>query len=531
MIFPSEYVSLVSSKFAYLLSLPNDVCTLSTMEYGARYDGGILCKVPLRALKIYTRDITSGNAPSLHIDIWANSLGVHGQTGTPDASQDISFHQIGGDGETRKQGFSVPVIPGTTYSYHISLNTGDRVIPNSWIIEFSDPVMGNRWEEELIQLAVQGRNCGEHGMVSSQHDRRFLWSGDDFIDDDAWGNHGACVSSLSLPPDMPTLDCSSNQGLVGSAECPDLCLDECDNGNSFCHCGTATCQCKSGFGGIECSVDLCAAARCSEHGKCAAQYLGSSSILPVINSNSACICDVGWSGPLCDSNPCEAQGRVCSGHGTCHAISEIDTVCICVDGYSGENCETSCDGYCQGNGGVYPYSCATNLDGVVAYQCGPPPNGGCAYQTDPTATGPAGFCTYKSTSASIICECPNDNDCMIAGTCIEDGICSDATLRDDGTPCNSVPFGVCQNGFCMELPTPFPTHQPTKSPFETNSPTRSSIEPPTNPPTEAPVTSSPTTPPTIANDPYDMKDCSGVGARYAQAQLADARLNIRSYRS
>eukprot|EP00957_Ditylum_brightwellii_P144794 11028652-Ditylum_brightwellii.AAC.1 len=71
--------------------------------------------------------------------------------------------------------------------------------------------MGNRWGAEQIQLAVEGRDCGIDGLVSSQHDRRFLWSGDEYIDDSAWGNHGACVSNSSPPPDMPTIDCSSNQ--------------------------------------------------------------------------------------------------------------------------------------------------------------------------------------------------------------------------------------------------------------------------------------------------------------------------------
>eukprot|EP00957_Ditylum_brightwellii_P018145 1366544-Ditylum_brightwellii.AAC.1 len=75
---------------------------------------------------------------------------------------------------------------------------------------------------------------------------------------------------------------------------------------------------------------------------------------------------------------------------------------------------------------------------------------------------------------------------MIAGACREDGTCTDAIVRTDGTPCNSVPFGVCQSGNCSAQPTSSPTHQPTRSPSTTGGPTKAPTKPPTASPTKAP---------------------------------------------
>ena len=130
--------------------------------------------------------------------------------GAPNASQQIMFHQIGNDNQTNKQGYSIPVVPGTESSYskyRLSLVGSETNIPQDWVIEFSDWVLGNRWAEEYIKLELQGRTCSNNGLVSSHHDRKFLWSGDEFLPDDAWGNHGACTSSDK----MPTINCDGNE--------------------------------------------------------------------------------------------------------------------------------------------------------------------------------------------------------------------------------------------------------------------------------------------------------------------------------
>jgi hypothetical protein len=198
-IFPPGYVSLVSNKFTYLLVLP-DICIKSSdisTSIGMIYSDGILCKVPLRSLKVYTRGLLSGNAPDLLVKMWYNKGGVENQSISPDAPQTIGFHQIRSDNESPKQGYSFPVIPGIEHSYHLSLSPGTDEIPLDWIVEFSDYVIGNKFGSiEFTNLSLNGILCGTDadGLVSSHHDRRFIWSGDEFMANEAWGNTGACAA-------------------------------------------------------------------------------------------------------------------------------------------------------------------------------------------------------------------------------------------------------------------------------------------------------------------------------------------------
>ena len=77
----------------------------------------------------------------------------------------LQYFQIG----DRKQGYSATVVPGLDHKYVLSMADGGNVSPD-WIIEFSDPVFGNRWKRDEINLVVVGRNCPY--PVHSQHDRR-----------------------------------------------------------------------------------------------------------------------------------------------------------------------------------------------------------------------------------------------------------------------------------------------------------------------------------------------------------------------
>ena len=179
--FPPGFVSLVSNKFTYLLSLPGQTCILST-AYGSRYNGGILCDVPLRTLKVYSQGLVSGSAPAMQIEVWYNRI----QDGVADISQAIPFHQIGNDNQTPKQGYSMPVVPGAEHSYRLSLLDGIGDIPSSWVVEFSDQVIGNRWSIEYIKLSLNGYLCGQAGLISSHHDRRWMWSGDEYMNAQSW---------------------------------------------------------------------------------------------------------------------------------------------------------------------------------------------------------------------------------------------------------------------------------------------------------------------------------------------------------
>lgn len=205
-----------------------------------------------------------------------------------------------------------------------------------------------------------------------------------------------------------------------------------------------------GFAGQACSVDLCAAARCSINGICTARYLGTgtSGSLPVTSDN-ACICESGFSGILCDRNPC--KDITCNDNGYCIAQG-FDAKCICDDGYSGDSCETSCDLFCSG---TFPYNCNPNLGPeIVKYGCHR--NGkDCAYLKEGEEYGnPNDWCTFKEKSTGDDCNCSTTNQCQAIGSCNDDGTCPEPVLVDDGTPCNSIPWGICENGKCVPAETP-----------------------------------------------------------------------------
>jgi hypothetical protein len=283
--FPTGFISLVSDRNDYLLDAPENACQLSYhLGLGDRYDNGILCTVPLRALKVYSRGLRDdGAAPSLKVEVWFNNrdgIKAHPRT-HPSTSQYYPFHQIGDNGSTNRQGYSLPVIPSMSVSYRLSLSSGNKDIPSDWVIEFSDPVVGNRWGEEFMQLELVGRTCINDGIVSSYHDRRFIFSGPEFLSDLVWGQHGACVEATR----MPAVTCHDH-GNLRAAECPDLCDVPCDSENSYCDCRTERCRCKVGYMGDDCGIDLCTDT-CGSLGACTGLYLGAT--LPIHNSDHACM--------------------------------------------------------------------------------------------------------------------------------------------------------------------------------------------------------------------------------------------------
>lgn len=98
----------------------------------------------------------------MKLELWQNGMLI--------STTIIRYFQIE---RTRKQGYSLPVIPNVKdLTYKLSMVDGSGV-PNDWIIEFSDPVFGNRWKRDEINLIIAGRNCPS--PVHSQHDRRLLF--------------------------------------------------------------------------------------------------------------------------------------------------------------------------------------------------------------------------------------------------------------------------------------------------------------------------------------------------------------------
>ena len=227
----------------------------------------------------------------MNLELW--------QSGKLISSVVLKYFQIG---DTRKQGYSVTVIPGLDHQYRLSMADGSNV-PNDWIIEFSDTIFGNRWKRDEINLLVAGRNCPS--PVHSQHDRRyyvkvsknclflilllirFIWSGENYL---KVRGRGACTAY----PDMPTINCKNEPELSNIENCPNKCEKKCTNG--YCDCETGECLCSPGFSGANCLTDTCTAAGCV-NGHCAAKYLGGDLLV----TNKPCVCLDGWYGDKCDS--------------------------------------------------------------------------------------------------------------------------------------------------------------------------------------------------------------------------------------
>jgi hypothetical protein len=100
---------LLVQHYQYLLSAPNDECVSSTdLGLGSCYDNGILCKRPLRALKIYSQGfVDDGTEPSLLVEVrFLDNM---------DVSQLIPFHC----NWPKRQGYAFPVIPTSDVFYTV----------------------------------------------------------------------------------------------------------------------------------------------------------------------------------------------------------------------------------------------------------------------------------------------------------------------------------------------------------------------------------------------------------------------------
>lgn len=81
------------------------------------------------------------------------------------------------------------------------------------------------------------------------------------------------------------------------------------------------------------------------------------------------------------------------------------------------------------------------LSFILGAGCRYPPLGSEVYANE---------CCYMNCDKCMLVQCPvASNDCHLAGSCQVSGLCSDETMRPDGSPCNSQPQGVCRNGVCV----------------------------------------------------------------------------------
>lgn len=424
-VFPAGFQGVCDGFHSWLLALDNGQTCVNSSSLGTqaykRWHNGILCKKPLRRLNIYTFGVDITTAGYLQIDAY--------QSGNFVSRGKMMFSRTTFQ-DNRFRGYVAVVVAGAEYEYRIAFPNGTG-IPQDWIIDFSDPVIGNRWAPDVIKLVVAGRTCPE--FTNSQHDRRWILGSMDSREFLQRTGRGACTAN----PDMPSVNCAA-QAPLGLPNCPAQCNRTCTNG--YCDCYSGTCRCNAGFYGDNCQFDICSTARCGSHGKCKARYLGG--LVPV--AENACVCDEGWSGPTCEANPC--AGETCNNRGTCRAYSEGESYCKCNPGYYGKRCEKTCIGVCASGGGTYPFGCNLGIPGTSAWcdnSCGYYPNGVIAPSPKCCINGPLNDCDICGTNPCA----PPDNDCKLKGFCVN-ATCGTPTNKPDGSICQSALYGTCQGGVC-----------------------------------------------------------------------------------
>jgi len=286
---------------------------------------------------------------------------------------------------------------------------------------------------------------------------------------------------------------------------------------------------------VDCSVDICAAARCGAHGACAALYLGEST-LPVTSGMHACICDESWKGPLCDtheilivasasSSKKPAKNAIDSSMSTRWESESSDTQWLSID--LGQMVPLSSVELVWEGAYGKQYEIQVSGDGLAWTTAFTETNGdGGTDVIDISESGYSGryirmYGTKRATGYGyslwevkvsgpsevyLPCACTTLNDCEIVDTCFLNGTCSTPIPVLDGTPCNTAPHGICAAGVCMATPTPPPTVMPTR----------------------APTTSAPTVQPTITSGPTILSSLipiSSVTASPSELQAADKAID------
>lgn len=154
LVFPPGYQALVGPSKLYLLPIDGGrTCVEAAGVPGVRPDfvrstrptndnRGILCKKPVRRLNIWSKGPHLGD---LRISVL--------QGGTTVSQQAVSRWRTG---QTLKQGYGFAVVLDSSLQYRITLASGGR-IPADWVVEFSDPIMGNRFGVEHVRLDIPGR--------------------------------------------------------------------------------------------------------------------------------------------------------------------------------------------------------------------------------------------------------------------------------------------------------------------------------------------------------------------------------------
>eukprot|EP00941_MAST-03F_sp_MAST-3F-sp1_P006475 g6475.t1 len=173
------------------------------------------------------------------------------------------------------------------------------------------------------------------------------------------------------------------------------------------HCKSGVCECKTGFGGLNCEEPVCPnPLRCGRNGKCRSDDTPKS-------CTTTCCCNEGWTGSSCDEEKNSCGGE---GHGFLLAGK-----CFCLKGWMGENCMLkACDPVCDATQECMNGKCVSSQAEPV-----PPPAKLCENNCNSQGKCVDGVCFCKPGYGGLTCDqlvCPGDPQCSGHGACLK-GMC------------------------------------------------------------------------------------------------------------
>ncbi|KAK0423803.1 hypothetical protein QR680_008338 [Steinernema hermaphroditum] len=280
--------------------------------------------------------------------------------------------------------------------------------------------------------------CGPHGVCFIDAMTGFPkckcdigWGGDDCMEkldvcQSFCFNGGRCMQTVS---GVPYCECPDGYRGRRCENCVTVTTAEeivCLNGGR-CK-GREQCLCTPGFGGKNCSTDLCEG-YCMNGGSCIRKLPRLSSTLN--GDRVACQCLPGFSGRQCEYDACSKDKNYCKNGGICKHHLNSTITCDCPSKFDGKQCEKqrSCQDWCLNESECYEKSdlewgcnCHDNYKGDRCDQfdvCGGCENGGTCRLDE--HKGPVCDCPRGLTGAR--CELISANHCSELD-CQNDGFCS-----------------------------------------------------------------------------------------------------------